>query len=100
MYVCSRNTAKTVHDSTKILGPPHSPFACGVQYQVSFKSGNEKIIKKSIPNSVKFWYDGMTIHKAQVQTMENVLIYLEKPVGRTMTADVNAQIFFKLKFDH
>ena len=46
MYVCSRNTAKTVHDSTKILGPPYSPFAYGVQYQVSFKSGNKKNYKK------------------------------------------------------
>ena len=54
MYVCSRNTAKTVHDRAKILGPPYSPFSCGVQYQVSFKSGNEKIIKKSIPDSVKY----------------------------------------------
>jgi len=54
MYVCSRNTAKTVHDSAKILGPPNSPFSCGVQYQVLFKSGNKKIIKKSIPNSVKY----------------------------------------------
>ena len=55
MYVCSRNTAKTVHDSANILGPPYSPFACGVQYQVSFKSDNEKkITKKSIPDSVKY----------------------------------------------
>ena len=56
MYVCicSRNTAKTVHDSTNILGPPYSPSSCGVQYQVSLKSGNEKIIKKSIPDSVKY----------------------------------------------
>ena len=54
MYECSRNTAKTVHDSAKFLGPPYSPFAYGVQYQVSFKSGNEKIIKKSIPDSVKY----------------------------------------------
>ena len=42
MYICSRNTAKTVHDSAKIFGPPYSPFSCGVQYQVLFKSGNEK----------------------------------------------------------
>ena len=54
MYVCSQNTAKTVHDSAKNFSPPYSPFACAVQYQVSFKSGNEKIIKKSIPNSVKY----------------------------------------------
>ena len=53
MYVCSRNTAKTVHDSTKILGPPYSPFSCGVQYQVLSKSGNEKFIKKSSPDLVK-----------------------------------------------
>ena len=54
MYVRSCNTAKTEHDSAKIFGPPYSPFSCSVQYQVSFKSGNEKIIKKSIPNSVKY----------------------------------------------
>ena len=80
----------------------------------------------------------MMIRKAQGQTVENVLIYLEKPVfqrgqlyvalsqgkvkenvkvflkdGRstknvvikrvlrwTMTPEVNAQIFVKLKFDH
>ena len=55
MYVCSQNTAKTVHDSTKISGPPYSTFACGVQYQVSFKSGNERnYFKKSIPNLVKY----------------------------------------------
>jgi len=49
MYVCSRNTAKTVHDRAKILGPPYSSFTCGVQYQVSLKSGNEKIIKNQFP---------------------------------------------------
>ena len=54
MYVCSQNTAKTVHDSANIFGPPYSPFSCGVQFQVSFKSGNEKIMKKSIPDSVKY----------------------------------------------
>ena len=46
MDVCSRNTAKTVNVSAKIFGPPYSPFTCGVQYQVSLKSGNEKAIKK------------------------------------------------------
>ena len=46
MYECFWNTAKTLHDSAKILGPPYSPFSCDVQYQVSFKSGNEKIINK------------------------------------------------------
>ena len=98
MYVCSQNTAKAVHESAKILGPHYSPFACGVQYQVSFKSGNEKkIFKNQFLIQSSF---GMTIHKAQGQTMENVLIYLEKPVGRTMTPEVNGQIFFKLKFDH
>ena len=54
MYVCSRNTAETVQDSAKILVAPYSPFSCGVQYQVSFKSGNEKIIKKLIPDSVNY----------------------------------------------
>ena len=61
VYVCSQNTAKTVRDSAKILGPPYSPFSCGVQYQVLFKSGNEKkylkikkLFKKSIPDSVKY----------------------------------------------
>ena len=49
MYVCSRNPAKTVHDSANILGPPYSPFSCGVQYQVSLKLGNEKIIKNIFP---------------------------------------------------
>ena len=44
MYVCSRNTAKTVHDSAKIFSPPYSSFSYGVRYEVSFKSGNEKII--------------------------------------------------------
>ena len=43
-----------VHYNAKIFGPPYSPFSCGVQYKVSFKSGNEKIIKKSIPDSVKY----------------------------------------------
>ena len=48
--VCSQNTAKTVHDSTKNFGPPYSPFSCGVQYQVSFKSGNEKnYLKNQFP---------------------------------------------------
>ena len=41
MYVCSRNTAKTA---------PYSTFSCGVQYQVSFKSDNEKnILKNQFP---------------------------------------------------
>ena len=41
-----RNTAKTIHVIAKIFGPPKSPFSCGVQYQVSLKSGNENMIKK------------------------------------------------------
>ena len=35
--------------SAKVLGPLYSPFSCGVQYQVSLKSGNEKIIKNQFP---------------------------------------------------
>ena len=54
MYVCSQNTSKMVHESTKLFGPPYSTFACGVQYQVSLKLGNKKIIQKSIPDSVKY----------------------------------------------
>ena len=50
MYVCSQNTAKMVHDSAKFLGSPYSPFSCGVQYHVSFKSGNEKnYLKNQFP---------------------------------------------------
>ena len=55
MYVCSRNTAKPVQDGAKNFSPPYSPFSCGVQCQVSFKSGNEKkLLKNQFPISVKY----------------------------------------------
>ena len=33
VYLCSRNTAKSIHHSATILRAPYSPFACGGQYQ-------------------------------------------------------------------
>ena len=47
MYVCMyvpEIQPKQYTIAQKFYGHLNSPFACGVQYQVLFKSGNEKII--------------------------------------------------------
>ena len=49
MYVCSRNTAKTVHDSAKILGPPYSPYACSVQYRFLQIGQRKNYLKNQFP---------------------------------------------------